>query len=65
MEGRDVGVKYVRVSPGCRRAQERMEPLLPEYAPQPKPVARLPLRNVANGIFYVLCTGAAGESDAQ
>jgi transposase len=38
---------------------ERMEPLLPIYPPQPKGGRpRLPLRNVANGIFYVLCTGA-------
>ena len=38
---------------------ERMEPLLPKYPPQPKGGRpRLPLRNVANGIFYVLCTGA-------
>jgi transposase len=37
----------------------RMEPLLPKYPPQPKGGRRrLPLRNVANGIFYVLCTGA-------
>ena len=38
---------------------ERMEPLLPKYPHQPKGGRpRLPLRNVANGIFYVLCTGA-------
>ena len=38
---------------------ERMEPLLPKYPPQPKGGRpRLPLRDVANGIFYVLCTGA-------
>lgn len=38
---------------------DRMEPLLPKYPPQPKGGRpRLPLRNVANGIFYVLCTGA-------
>src|SRR3974390_1400544 len=38
---------------------ERMEPLLPKSPPQPKGGRpRLPLRDVANGIFYVLCTGA-------
>jgi putative transposase len=38
---------------------ERMEPLLPKYRPSPKGGRpRLPLRNVANGIFYVLSTGA-------
>jgi transposase len=38
---------------------DRMEPLLPKYPAQPKGGRpRLPLRNVANGIFYVLCTGA-------
>jgi putative transposase len=38
---------------------ERMEPLLPKYPPQPKGGRpRLPPRDVANGIFYVLCTGA-------
>ena len=38
---------------------ERMEPTLPKYREQPKGGRpRLPLRNVANGIFYVLCTGA-------
>jgi transposase len=37
----------------------RMEPLLPKYPPQPKGGRpRLPMRNVANGVFYVLCTGA-------
>jgi transposase len=37
---------------------ERLEPLLPKYKVSPlggKP--RLPMRNVANGIFYVLVTG--------
>jgi putative transposase len=38
---------------------ERMVPLLPKYRPSPKGGRpRLPLRNVANGIFYVLLTGA-------
>ena len=38
---------------------ERMMPLLPKYSPSPKGGRpRLPLRNVANGIFYVLLTGA-------
>jgi transposase len=38
---------------------ERMEPLLPKYRPSRKGGRpRLPLRNVANGIFYVLVTGA-------
>jgi transposase len=38
---------------------ERMEPLLPKYRPSRKGGRpRLPLRNVANGIFYVLLTGA-------
>ncbi len=38
---------------------ERMGPLLPKYRPSPKGGRpRLPLRNVANGIFYVLVTGA-------
>jgi putative transposase len=38
---------------------ERMEPLLPTYPSQPKGGRpRLSLRKVANGIFYVLCTGA-------
>ena len=38
---------------------ERMVPLLPKYHPSPKGGRpRLPLRNVANGIFYVLLTGA-------
>lgn len=38
---------------------ERMEPLLPRYRRSRKGGRpRLPLRNVANGIFYVLLTGA-------
>jgi len=38
---------------------ERMETLLPKYRPSPKGGRpRLPVRNVANGIFYVLLTGA-------
>ncbi len=38
---------------------ERMEPLLPKYRRSPQGGRpRLPLRNVANGIFYVLLTGA-------
>jgi transposase len=38
---------------------ERMEPLLPKYRSSPKGGRpRLPVRNVANGIFYVLLTGA-------
>jgi len=37
---------------------ERMEALLPKYRPSRKGGRpRLPLRNVANGIFYVLATG--------
>jgi transposase len=37
---------------------KRMEPLLPKYKPSPKGGRpRLPLRNVANGIFYILLTG--------
>ena len=37
---------------------ERLEPLLPNYKVSPKGGrSRLPLRNVANGIFYVLLTG--------
>jgi transposase len=36
----------------------RLEPLLPRYKPSPKGgKPRLPLRKVANGIFYVLVTG--------
>ena len=38
---------------------ERMEPLLPKYQPSRKGGRpRLPLRKVANGVFYVLLTGA-------
>jgi len=38
---------------------ERMEPLLPKYRRSPEGGRpRLTLRNVANGIFYVLLTGA-------
>ncbi len=38
---------------------ERMEPLLPKYRRSPRGGRpRLPLRSVANGIFYVLVTGA-------
>lgn len=38
---------------------ERMEPLLPKYVRSPKGGRpRLPPREVANGIFYVLLTGA-------
>jgi putative transposase len=37
---------------------ERMELLLPKYKPSPQGGRpRLPIRNVANGIFYVLLTG--------
>lgn len=37
---------------------ERLEPLLPKYAPSPKGgKPRLALRRVADGIFYVLRTG--------
>jgi transposase len=37
---------------------ERLEPLLPKYKASPKGgKPRLPLRQVANGIFYVLVTG--------
>ncbi len=37
---------------------ERLEPLLPKYERSPKGgKPRLPLRQVANGIFYVLVTG--------
>jgi putative transposase len=37
---------------------ERMEALLPKYRPSPKDGRpRLPVRNVTNGIFYVLLTG--------
>jgi transposase len=37
---------------------ERLEPLLPKYRPSPKGgKPRLPMRQVANGIFYVLVTG--------
>lgn len=37
---------------------ERLEPLLPKYQPSPKGgKPRLPMRQVANGIFYVLVTG--------
>jgi putative transposase len=37
---------------------ERMEFLLPKYKPSPQGGRpRLPIRNVANGIFYVLLTG--------
>ena len=37
---------------------ERLEPLLPKYKRSPKGgKPRLPLRKVANGIFYVLVTG--------
>ena len=37
---------------------ERLEPLLPKYKRSPKGgKPRLPLRNVANGIFFVLVTG--------
>ena len=37
---------------------ERMQPLLPKYKPSPKGgQPRLPLRQVADGIFYVLRTG--------
>ena len=37
---------------------ERLEPLLPKYKITPEGGRpRLPLRNVANGIFYVLLTG--------
>jgi transposase len=37
---------------------ERMEPLLPKYKRSPKGgKPRLPLRQVADGIFYVLVTG--------
>ncbi len=38
---------------------DRMEPLLPKYRRSSRGGRpRLPLRNVANGIFYVLLTGA-------
>ena len=38
---------------------ERLEPLLPKYEPSPEGGRpRLPVRNVVNGIFYVLVTGA-------
>jgi transposase len=38
---------------------ERMEPLLPKYRPSPRGGRpRLAVRNVANGVFYVLLTGA-------
>ncbi len=37
---------------------DRLEPLLPKYKVSPKGgKPRLPLRRVANGIFYVLVTG--------
>jgi len=37
---------------------DRLEPLLPKYKVSPKGgKPRLPLRQVANGIFYVLVTG--------
>ena len=37
---------------------EQLLPLLPKYEPSPKGgKPRLPLRRVANGIFYVLVTG--------
>ena len=37
---------------------ERMKPLLPKYRPSPKGGRpRLPLRRIADGIFYVLRTG--------
>ena len=37
---------------------QRMQPLLPKYTPSPKGgQPRLPLRQVANGIFYILRTG--------
>ena len=37
---------------------ERLEPLLPKYQRSPKGgKPRLPMRQVANGIFYVLVTG--------
>ena len=37
---------------------QRLEPLLPKYESSPKGGRpRLPLRNVVNGIFYVLVTG--------
>ena len=40
----------------------RMEPLLPNYQPQPKGGhPRLPMRNVVDGILYVLCTGSSGR----
>jgi transposase len=45
---------------------ERLEPLLPKYRPSPKGgQPRLPLRQVADGIFYVLRTGCQWKAAPQ